>query len=34
MPAIMQAVTEYATVGEITAVLKEIFGTYQEPIRF
>ena len=34
MPAIMQAVTAYATVGEITAVLKEVFGTYQEPVRF
>jgi methylmalonyl-CoA mutase N-terminal domain/subunit len=34
MPAIMQSVTAYATVGEITAVLKEVFGTYEEPIRF
>lgn len=34
MPAIMQAVNAYASVGEITAVLKEIFGAYQEPIRF
>jgi methylmalonyl-CoA mutase N-terminal domain/subunit len=34
MPAIMQAVIAYATVGEIIAVLKEVFGTYQEPIRF
>jgi len=34
MPAIMQAVNAYASVGEITAVMKEIFGAYQEPIRF
>ena len=34
MPAIMDAVTAYATVGEITDVLAAIYGTYQEPIRF
>ncbi len=34
MPAIMEAVCAYATVGEITAALKEVFGTYNEPIRF
>ena len=34
MPAIMDAVTAYATVGEITDVLAGIYGTYQEPIRF
>jgi len=31
MPATIEAVKAYATVGEITAVLKEVFGGYQEP---
>ncbi|MBU0755226.1 MAG: acyl-CoA mutase large subunit family protein, partial [Planctomycetes bacterium] len=34
MPAIMQAVTAYASVGEITNQLKKVFGTFDEPIRF
>jgi methylmalonyl-CoA mutase, N-terminal domain len=34
MPAIMDAVESYATVGEVCAVLKDVFGTYREPIRF
>ena len=34
MPAIMDAVEAYATVGEICTVLKEVFGTYREPVRF
>jgi methylmalonyl-CoA mutase, N-terminal domain len=34
MPSVMDAVEVYATVGEICGVFKEIFGTYQEPIRF
>jgi methylmalonyl-CoA mutase N-terminal domain/subunit len=34
MPAIMDAVKAYASVGEITAVLTEVFGRYQEPMRF
>jgi methylmalonyl-CoA mutase N-terminal domain/subunit len=34
MPAIMDAVKAYASVGEITAVLTETFGRYQEPMRF
>jgi methylmalonyl-CoA mutase N-terminal domain/subunit len=34
MPAIMQAVIAYASVGEITAVLKDVFGTYREPVVF
>jgi methylmalonyl-CoA mutase N-terminal domain/subunit len=34
MPAIMDAVKAYASVGEITAVLTEAFGRYQEPMRF
>ena len=34
MPAVMDAVECYATVGEVCGVLKEVFGTYIEPIRF
>ncbi|MFQ5410166.1 MAG: methylmalonyl-CoA mutase, partial [Anaerolineales bacterium] len=33
MPATMQSVRVYATLGEITKVLKEVFGTFQEPVR-
>jgi methylmalonyl-CoA mutase N-terminal domain/subunit len=34
MPAIMDAVKAYATVGEITGELASVYGRYQEPIRF
>ena len=34
MPSIMDAVEAYASVGEVCGVLKEVFGTYQEPVRF
>ncbi len=34
MPAIVDAVKAYATVGEITQKLVEVYGRYQEPIRF
>lgn len=34
MPAVMNAVKVYATVGEITDCLIDIFGRYQEPLRF
>jgi methylmalonyl-CoA mutase N-terminal domain/subunit len=34
MPAIMEAVKSYATVGEMTDAMVEVFGRYQEPIRF
>jgi len=34
MPSIMDAVEAYATVGEVCGVLKGVFGTYQEPVRF
>jgi methylmalonyl-CoA mutase N-terminal domain/subunit len=34
MPAIMQAVKAYASVGEITNVLVGVFGRYREPVRF
>lgn len=31
MPFIIEAVREYATLGEITDVFREVFGTYAEP---
>ncbi len=31
MPALIEAVKVYATVGEMNQVLKSVFGTYQEP---
>ncbi len=31
MPYIMEAVKAYATLGEIIRVMKEVFGTYEEP---
>jgi methylmalonyl-CoA mutase, N-terminal domain len=34
MPAIMEAARCDATVGEIAAVLKEVFGEYREPAIF
>jgi len=34
MPSILDAVEAYATVGEVCSVLKQAFGTYQEPVRF
>jgi methylmalonyl-CoA mutase N-terminal domain/subunit len=34
MPAVMNAVKIYATVGEITDCLVDVFGRFQEPIRF
>ena len=34
MPAIMDAVRAYATVGEITSKLADVYGHYQEQIRF
>lgn len=34
MPAIMAAVQAYATIGEITNKLIEVYGRYEEPIRF
>lgn len=32
MPAIISAVEVRATIGEITSTLKEVFGTFQEPV--
>ncbi|MFQ5472291.1 MAG: methylmalonyl-CoA mutase [Dehalococcoidia bacterium] len=34
MPAIIEAVRAYATVGELTACLTRAYGTFQEPVRF
>ncbi|MCP4872243.1 MAG: methylmalonyl-CoA mutase [Proteobacteria bacterium] len=34
MPVILDAVEVYATVGEVVGALKDIFGTYAEPVRF
>jgi methylmalonyl-CoA mutase N-terminal domain/subunit len=34
MPAIMDAVHAYATVGEITNELVAVYGRYQEPVKF
>ena len=31
MPYILEAVRAYATLGEITAVMKSVFGVYHEP---
>jgi len=33
MPYIIDCVRVYATVGEITIVLKEVFGEFEEPVR-
>ena len=34
MPAIIAAVSAYATVGEITDCLVDVYGRFPEPIRF
>jgi len=34
MPSVIGAVEAYATVGEITAALKSVYGEYQEPVYF
>ncbi|MBI3157565.1 MAG: methylmalonyl-CoA mutase [Burkholderiales bacterium] len=34
MPALVQAVKAYATVGELTQEMVKVFGRYREPIRF
>ena len=33
MPAMMEAVRAYATLGEITQTLKQVFGEFREPVR-
>jgi methylmalonyl-CoA mutase, N-terminal domain len=32
MPYAIECVRAYATVGEVMGVLREVFGTYQEPV--
>jgi methylmalonyl-CoA mutase N-terminal domain/subunit len=34
MPAVVEAVKAYATVGEITRELASVYGRYREPVRF
>ncbi len=34
MPSVIEAVKAYATVGEITRALKDVYGEYEEPIYF
>lgn len=34
MPALMDAVKAYASVGEMTSVLVDVYGRYDEPVRF
>ena len=34
MPAIMEAVKAYATLGEINRALKDVFGEHKEPVKF
>jgi methylmalonyl-CoA mutase N-terminal domain/subunit len=34
MPALMEAVKAYASVGEMTRELVAVFGRYREPVRF
>jgi len=34
MPFILDAVRAYATVGEVSDALRDVFGTYQEPALF
>jgi methylmalonyl-CoA mutase N-terminal domain/subunit len=34
VPTVIEAVKEYATVGEIIQVMKDIYGEYEEPIFF
>jgi methylmalonyl-CoA mutase N-terminal domain/subunit len=33
MPYIIECVRTYATIGEITSVLEEVFGRFEEPVR-
>lgn len=33
MPFLVESVKTYATIGEITSVLKEIYGTFREPVK-
>ena len=31
IPVLIEAVKSYATIGEITSVLKEVYGVYKDP---
>ncbi len=33
MPYLMDAVKAYATIGEITDVLRDVFGSFEEPVQ-
>jgi methylmalonyl-CoA mutase N-terminal domain/subunit len=33
MPPLIDAVKAYATVGEITDILRDIFGSFKEPVQ-
>jgi methylmalonyl-CoA mutase N-terminal domain/subunit len=33
MPAVIDAVEVYASVGEVCGTLREVYGCYQEPVR-
>jgi methylmalonyl-CoA mutase N-terminal domain/subunit len=32
MPFVLEAVRAYATLGEMTQVLKDVFGEFREPV--
>jgi methylmalonyl-CoA mutase N-terminal domain/subunit len=34
MPALMEAVTAYATLGEIAQAMKDVFGEHKEPVKW
>jgi methylmalonyl-CoA mutase N-terminal domain/subunit len=34
MPSIIAAVKEYASIGEIVQVMKDVYGEFEEPIFF
>nr|HID13345.1 hypothetical protein [Anaerolineae bacterium] len=34
MPYVLEAVRAYATLGEMTQVLKDVFGEFREPVGF
>ena len=34
MPAVKEAITAYATVGEIADIFRDVYGKFKEPIRF
>ena len=33
MPSLIEAVKAYATIGEITGVLRDVFGSFKEPVQ-